>query len=309
MVKRAALLRQWCELFSARVFRLLPIDVASGVGARIAYFEASRSIKAKRPWINRLHRNFEYLEGIADFKTREQRIIQHAMHIGRVYAEYPVLHKIARNRLSVQGEEHLRDLAGPVIFVSAHTGQWELILEVMRRSHISTTVLYDPIPEKVFLKVAMEVRRHLSPEEQGNRFIPASASATRELVACLKTGDNLILFIDEEKDGLVWAPALGRNIPSAGNRMMAARLSEKFKVPIIPIHLTRKDGADFEAVVESPLVPVNGEYGAGTAADLAELLNETLERWLKDDYIHWYWLSRLKLEKKFPERFFKKRDC
>lgn len=296
-------LRYWCELILARVFSLLPIDMASGIGAKIARYEATRALKLQRKWVMRLHHNFEQLEGIKDSSSRVQRILQHAEHIGRLYAEYPVLHKIAANRFSVKGEEHLRNFSGPAIFVSAHTGQWELIFEVMRRSRISTALLYDPIPHKAFLKVAMGVRKHLCPEERGNRFIPASASAARELVGCLKAGENLLIFIDEEKSGLVWSPGLGRNIPFSGNRMMAARLSVKFQVPIIPIQLKRKVGANFEAVVEQPISPGNNGYESAT--ELAVRLDTILGKWLEEDYAGWYWLAKLNLEREFPDKYFK----
>ncbi|WP_290703001.1 lysophospholipid acyltransferase family protein [Amphritea sp.] len=303
MSKFVLFLRYWSELFLARVFSLLPIDVASGIGAAIARYEVTRALKLQRKWVMRLHHNFEQLEGIKDSNSRVQRILQHAEHLGRLYAEYPVLHKIANKRLTVKGEEYLQGLSGPAIFVSAHTGQWELILEVMRRSQVSTALLYDPIPNKVFLKVAMEVRKHLCPEAKGNKFIPASASAARELVGCLKAGENLVIFIDEDKGGLVWSPALGRKIPFAGNRMMAARLAVKFQVPIVPIHLKRKGGAQFEAVVEQPICPGNDEYESAT--ELAVRLNTILGKWLEEDYADWYWLARLNLEREFPDKYFK----
>lgn len=280
----------------ARLLRFLPVDVASEIGARIGRHRALKAIKLQRKWVARLHRNFERLEGIEDAQTRQQRILEHIEHIGRLYAEYPVLHKIARKRLSIHGAEHLHGLTGPAIFVSAHTGHWELIAEVLRRHRIPVADLYDPIPNKVRLQLAMEVRRRLCPEQTGNRFVPASSTAVRELVGWLKKGGNLVLFIDEEKDDFIWAPALGRELPFAGNRALAARLSVKYQVPIVPMHIQRRTGANFDAVIDHPLYPL--EY-ANSEQAMGEELNTSLESWLKDDYGHWYWLAQLELDKSF----------
>ncbi|MEM5537904.1 hypothetical protein WNY58_16075 [Neptuniibacter pectenicola] len=296
MAKQTLGLDPLIELLMARVLKFLPVDMASGIGAWTGRRRALKAIKLKRKWVARLHRNFERLEGITDPKARQRRILEHIEHIGRLYAEYPVLHKIASERLSIHGAEHLHGLTGPAIFVSAHTGHWELIAEVLRRHRIPVADLYDPIPNKVRLQLAMEVRRHFCPEEAGNRFIPASPSAVRELVGWLKNGGNLVLFIDEEKDGLVWSPALGRELPFAGNRALAARLAAKYRVPLIPLHIQRKTGANFEAVIDRPLY---SQRFANSEQALGEALNYSLEGWLKEDYGHWYWLAQLELDKSF----------
>lgn len=296
MTKQTLTLDQRLELIMARILRFLPVDMASGIGAWIGRRRALKAIKLQRKWVARLHRNFERLEGITDPQSRQRRIVQHIEHIGRLYAEYPVLHKIANERLSVLGSKYTRKLAGPVIFVSAHTGHWELVLEMLRREQVSVAALYDPIPDQVRLKLAMEARLQLGPVAEGNKFIPASASAMREMVSWIKDDGNLVVFIDEEKDGQVWAPALGRKLPFAGNRALVARLATRFQLPVIPVHIQRTTGANFEAVIDQPLHPQ--AYGNSEQA-LALELNECLEGWLKEDYGHWYWLAQLELDKPF----------
>lgn len=66
-------------------------------------------------------------------------------------------------------------------------------------------------------------------------------------------------------------------------------------------------GAEFEAVVEAPLVSVENEYGEGTTAELAMYSNTIIERWLDKGYAHWHGLSLLNLEREFSDRFFKAR--
>ncbi|MBN0986985.1 lysophospholipid acyltransferase family protein [Amphritea pacifica] len=300
MADKGFSLQQKAELFLARLLRFMPIDVASAIGAWLGRRSARKAIRLKRKWVARLHQNFERLEGITDPQAREARIIEHIEHIGRVYAEYPVLHKIAAERLTVRGSEHLSNINGPIICVSAHTGHWELMAEVMRRHDIMGAVLYDPIPDKARLQQALKIRRYFCPEDTGNRHIPASPTAARELLNWLKSGRGLLLYIDEEKDGLVWSPALGRQLPFSGNRVMAAKLAVKHDVPLIPIHIQRKTGAHYEAVIEAPIVVGDTSSRLRATEDVAAQLNDVLERWVQEDLGHWYWLAQLNLDKPFP---------
>ncbi|WP_299201273.1 hypothetical protein [uncultured Amphritea sp.] len=293
-------IKQKSEVLLARLLRFLPIDAASAIGGWLGRRSARKAIRLKRKWVARLHHNFEQLEGIDNSEKRESRIIEHAEHIGRVYAEYPVLHKIAAERLTVSGSEYLANIEGPVIYVSAHTGHWELMAEVLRRHGIIAAVLYDPIPDKARLQQALNIRKYLCPEDAGNRYIPASPTAARELLNWLKSGRGLLLYIDEEKDGFVWSPALGRELPLKGNRVMAAKLAVKYNVPLIPIHIQRKTAANYEAIIEAPIVAAESSSRTAATEDVAEQLNDTLERWLKEDYSHWYWLAQLNLDKPFP---------
>ncbi|MBU2964874.1 hypothetical protein Q4508_15495 [Amphritea sp. 2_MG-2023] len=302
MSKQKFSIRQHSELFMVAVFRLLPIDMVSSIGAWLGRRRVQRAIRLKRKWVERLHRNFECLEGLTEHRLREQRIIQHVEHLGRVYSEYAVLHKIALRRFNVEGGERISGIDGPVIYVCIHTGHWELIGEVIRRFGGNVVALYDPIPDKARLKVAMDVRKNFRPENAGTRYVPASPRAARDMMNYLKQGESLSIFIDEEKDGLVWAPALGRKIPLAGNRMLAARLAVKQGLPVIPIHIQRKEGANFEATIEPPILPDGRLDKKLAAAELAKQLNDISERWVKEDISHWYWLAQLNLDKPFPKK-------
>lgn len=294
--------KQRSELLLARLLRFMPIDVASAIGAWLGRRSAYKAIRLKRKWVGRLHNNFEKLEGLTDPVAREARIVEHIEHIGRVYGEYPVLHKIAAERLTVRGSEHLANIDGPIICVSAHTGHWELMAEVMRRHGIMGAVLYDPIPNKARLQQALKIRKYFCPEDTGNRHIPASPTAARELLSWLKSGRGLLLYIDEEKDGFVWSPALGRELPFQGNRVMAAKLAVKHNVPLIPIHIQRKDGANYEAIIEPPIVAADSSSRIAATEDVALQLNGILEQWVKEDISHWYWLAQLNLDKPFPKK-------
>nr|WP_320136768.1 lysophospholipid acyltransferase family protein [uncultured Amphritea sp.] len=301
MAKQKLSVRQHLELLMVRVFSFLPIDVVSNTGAWLGCRSARRAIRLKRKWIVRLHRNFERLEGLTDHKLREQRILQYAEHLGRVYAEYSVLDKIGQSRLIIRGEQNLMDIDGPVIYASAHTGHWELMGEVVSRQNNSSAALYDPIPDKARLQVALNVRKNFCPESDGHCYVPASNKAAREMVRYLQQGKNLLIFIDEEKAGYVWSPALGRDLPFLGNRVMAAKLAVKHRVPIVPIHIQRMEGANFEAVIEPPIIPDESLGRRVAAVDVANRLNSVLEQWVKEDISHWYWLDQLNLDKSFPK--------
>ncbi len=111
-----------------RLFRLLPLDAASGLGGWLGRVVGPRLGVSKRAAIN-LRRA---LPGLGE---AEMRRIMRGMwdNLGRVIAEYPHLAEIEiykkGGRVELVGEEHVEPLLAsgrPVIFISAHFGNWEI---------------------------------------------------------------------------------------------------------------------------------------------------------------------------------------
>ncbi|MGB0467135.1 MAG: lysophospholipid acyltransferase family protein [Pontibacterium sp.] len=302
MGSRRPSIEEYSELVIARIIRYLPIIWVSAIGAFLGRSRAREAIKLKRKWIDRLHRNFEQLEGITEHSQREVRIMDHMEHMGRLHTEYTVLHRMAAaGRLHTRGHEHLAALKKPVIFISAHTGHWELLAEILQQHKVSTAFLYEAVDNPIRLKLAMEARTTICPIEKGYHFIPASNLAAREMVAWITDGGNLLIFIDEYKDNQVWCPPLGRKLPFSGNRAMVSRLAIKHQMDVIPLHVQRTKGAFFEASIEAPVSPP--EKGAGVEARIrfADQLSDFTERWIREDISHWYWLAQLELSRPFPD--------
>jgi hypothetical protein len=84
-------------------------------------------------------------------------------------------------------------------------------------------------------------------------LIAASPQALRQLCKALAAGRNLLLYVNEVKDGFVWAPSLGRRIPERGNRWLAARLAVRYRVDLLPVSVERIGPARFRILISPKL--------------------------------------------------------
>ncbi len=275
--------RQWLEYGLIRSLGLLPAPLTSAIGALLGRRHARRGIAARRLWVERLHRNLAHYQGLHDPAERERRIIEHLARAGRVHAEFLVHQKLLRSgRLQIEGAEILAGIDRQVIVVCAHLANWELIGHIMARLGRPVCDIYLPPSNPVEHRIATEARlRWPIPTE----LVPAGPRTLQQVMRALARGDNLLLFIDEEKDGYVHAPRLGRDVPWSGNRWFAARLASKYGLDLLPVHFESRGPARYQAIIEPP-IPATGQ----TPDTLATHLETHLDRWVRAGLEEWYWL-------------------
>lgn len=279
------------------VLRVLPVDWTSAIGAHLGRRAGRRAIKEARSWVKRLHKNLECLFGIKDVGEREAFILEYASHKGRVFAEFSILQRIAREgRIEVIGGDNLRNTSKPVIFATCHLGNWELIGHVLTGLPNRSCVLYAPQENPVRRHLVSKARRGWSPDGE---FVAATPGAVFQLNRALAAGSNLLVLVDEIKDGHVMAPSLGRTTPYSGNRWLAARLALRHQVDIIPIYVVRVGNTHFRVIIEPKLQHGSGD-DKSSARDLADQLDQRLEEWIRARPEQWFLLHYLDLDKKFP---------
>jgi len=287
------------EMLLAKVLAHLPISWTSHIGAILGRSRARKAIAAKRKWVARLHDNFLALEGVSDASVREQKIIQHMEHIGRLYAEYTVLHRMAgEGRFSIEGAHYLTQDDRAKLFVCAHTAHWELVAEVLKQHKIPVADLYDPLDGGARVQLALQTRKRICPESEGFLYIPSSKSAPKEIVGWLKTGGNFLIFGDEEVDSKIYAPAFDREVPRAGNLTKAVKLASRFNMQLVPLHIKREGNARYKAIIETPIEPPSATAPIAEHRPTVIELDRQIERWVREDICHWYWLATLDLKRK-----------
>lgn len=282
------------DILLARLFMVLPLNWVARIGTFLGERHARRGIRANRKWVQRMHHHFERLWGVQDAAERERFIIEHQGRMGRVLAQIPVLHRLVRaNRLTLCGREHLVQLKGPVLIVTAHLSQWELIGRVAELIGGQMCDIYLPqsgAREQITQKVRMGWRLA---EGKPGKLIPVGPHTMREVAREVDAGSHLILFIDEEADGEVRAPRLGREPLYAGNRWFAARLAIKHQMTVLPVHFETTEQGDYRAVIEPPLpLPSEGSPAERTRL-FADTLDKKLEQWVMQAPHDWYWLPLL----------------
>ncbi|OYY54923.1 MAG: hypothetical protein B7Y53_05030 [Halothiobacillus sp. 28-55-5] len=286
------------ELMLARLFCYLPIPWVSSIGGGLGARQGRKAIRANRLWVRRMHKSYATLMGITDQTGRERRIIEHTRHVGQVYAEIPVLHRLVReNRLEIIGLDYLEHLTKPVILVSAHTAHWELIGRVTELVGGRFCDIYLPLNNSVHAQLAHEMRSRWQFEGgMSGDLIPASPSAMRQITKAVAQGSNVVLFIDEEKNGTVQSPQFGRGTGHRGNLWFATRLAVRYGLDILPVHIEPNGLGCYRAIIE-PKLSSSGEGDAHTkACVLADKLDHQLTSWIRQNLDHWYWLPLLDIE-------------
>lgn len=280
---------EYLELGLSVLMRHLPVTWVSAIGAWFGARYGRRGIAAGRKWVKRLHGNIERFGGVADPAERERRIVDYTRRVGSIYAEFTVLQRLVEEgRVEVVGVEHLQGLSRPAILASAHLANWELVGHVLTLLEGAGSVLYDPPANPIRHRLAVEARLAWRRGRDGE-LVPASPGAMRHLTRAIAQGRNLLMYVDEERDGYIRAPSLGREIPYAGNRWLTARLAARYQADVVPVHVEHLGQARYRVVIEPKLIP--GEGDAETRArSLADQMERHLDTWIRAHPEHWYWL-------------------
>ncbi|MCA3356731.1 MAG: hypothetical protein ING02_01940 [Roseomonas sp.] len=276
------------ELFESLmvpILRRLPITWASSLGGTIGAMRGRSALKDSSLWVQRLRRNIAQFSGITDPAELDRRVVAFTRRIGQHYAEYANLQRLfSSGRVEILGAEHLKTAGRPFILVGNHIANWEYVCALAH--HYSDWVaLYLPLGG-FREKLVLEARQSWP----GLEFIPASPSAARQLDRRLENGKGLLIYIDEEKEGYVWGPNLGRDLPYAGNRWLAARLAVRHGVNIVPVFVEYLGLAKYRVVVQAVLDRPESLTGDALARHLADQIDARSQAWVRPRIENWYWL-------------------
>jgi KDO2-lipid IV(A) lauroyltransferase len=215
-------------------------------------------------------------------------------NLGRVAAEYPHLHRIrvfpsgvfrqSSGRVATAGLDHLDRAAAAgrkVIIFGGHLGNWEIAALAAGQYGIDVAQIYraanNPLVDRM-------IARFRGP---GSEFIPKGAIASRRALAALRRGAHLTLLVDQKLNDGIPVAFFGREAMTAP---ALAVLALHFDCAVLPARVERLGGARFRLTIHPPLaLPRTGNRTADVAA-LMGVVNQTLERWIREHPEQWFWL-------------------
>jgi KDO2-lipid IV(A) lauroyltransferase len=166
----------------------------------------------------------------------------------------------------------------PVIFVSGHFANFELMSMEITKKKISLATIYRPL-NNFFLNFFMEyIREKYVCQNQ----IKKGINGVREAIKFIKTKHSIALMIDQrvsegEKIDFFNKPAFTTTLP--------AQLSIKFNLEIIPVFIKRDDNDKFHINFYEGINPKN----FNNKLDLTKKLNEVLEKMIIKNPNQWIW--------------------
>ena len=204
---------------------------------------------------------------------------------GKIFAEYCFMKKFRTNKsekfLEIKGQEILDKIKfskDPVIFISGHFDNFELMAMHIEKSGVDLAAIYRPLNNN-FLNPLMEnIRKKYICSKQ----IKKGISGTKEILKHFKSSTSIALMIDQRvsqgiKSLFFKNEALTTTIP--------AQFVKKFNCKIVPIYIERKKNNNFVLEIMKPL-SFNDSH---SIEDITYNLNQLLEKMILKNPSQWIW--------------------
>ena len=262
------------------IFKVLGLRFASYISGKIVsfigpFFRSKDLIKSN------------ILKALPNLNKSEIKKISKMMwyNYGRILAEYMFIKEFrnskTKNNIEIIGQEKLdiiRDNNEPVIFISGHFNNFELMAMHLEKSGINLAAIYRPLNNK-FLNFIMErIRKKYICKNQ----IKKGISGTKQLLSFFKKKTSIALMIDQRvsqgiKSKFFHHDAFTTTIP--------AQFVKKYKCKIVPIYIERTQGVNFKLTIHDPL-----KYSDNQSVESITLnLNILLEKMILKNPEQWIW--------------------
>ena len=202
---------------------------------------------------------------------------------GKTFIEYIFLKKIKKQEhsIEIEDEANLSDIIKkkhPVIFVSGHFANFELMSMTIVNKNIKLATIYRPL-NNIFLNPFMEfLRRKYVCKNQ----IKKGINGVRKAIEYIKQDYSIALMIDQRVSE-------GKNInffgKSALTTTLPAQLAEKFNLKIIPVFIERTNNNKFKIKFFKHIDPKDYK----SKLDISSKLNEILESMISKNPNQWIW--------------------
>tara|TARA_B100000886_G_scaffold24074_1_gene15437 strand:+ start:2047 stop:2904 length:858 start_codon:yes stop_codon:yes gene_type:complete len=166
----------------------------------------------------------------------------------------------------------------PVIFVSGHFSNFELMSMEITKRKVKLATIYRPL-NNFFLNPLME---HIRKKYVCKNQIKKGISGVKKSIEYIKAGYSIALMIDQrvsegERLNFFNQPALTTTLP--------AQLALKFGLPIIPVFIERKKNGTYKIEFYDEIISANFK----NKIDLTQKLNVILEKMIKKNPNEWIW--------------------
>ena len=262
------------------IFKIIGFKFASNISSKIVsligpFFRSKKLIE------NNIRK------AIPNLDSKELKKIVNNMwgNYGRILSEYVFIKNFreskSKNIIQVEGQEILDQIKKdkePVIFISGHFNNFELMAMHIEKSGINLAAIYRPLNNK-FLNFVMEkIRESYICKKQ----IKKGISGTKQLLSFFKNGTSIALMIDQRVSQGIRSNFFKHE---AYTTTIPAQFVKKFKCKVVPIYIQRIKDVNFKISVSKPLEYSEDESIASITLDL----NNLLEKMILKNPEQWIW--------------------
>ena len=207
-----------------------------------------------------------------------------------IFVEYIFLYKYRLNKfknfqVNINGKNILSKIAKsnkPVIFVSGHFANFELMAMELEKNHINVAAIYRPL-NNIFLNPFMVYlrKKHICKNQ-----VIKGKTGTRETIEFMKKNFSIALMVDQrlgesERINFFKKPAHTTTLP--------AQLALRFECDIVPIYLERKKDNTFELEILEPIKLNKTDNVSSDKEILTKRINEVIEKMILRNPGQWIW--------------------
>jgi KDO2-lipid IV(A) lauroyltransferase len=266
------------------LFRLIPVDMAS---AAMGFFWRKLA-----PLNSRHKRALRHLElALPETSEKQRQEIVKGMwdNLGRVAAEtFHIADLMKQNdRFQAYPDERTQrilDENKACIWVSMHSGNWELCVQPPVRYGQKVTGVYQALKNPITDEILRDMRRELY---RGGLFSKGHQTA-RKLISTLRQGESVGIMADLREARGIKVPFFG--LPAYATPIPAS-LARTCGVPIVVGRVVRTKGVHFRIEGRCIDVPVTDDRKADIEAATTEI-HRIFEEWIRENPEQWMWIHR-----------------
>ena len=204
---------------------------------------------------------------------------------GRILAEYVFIKDFRgpkfKDNIEIKGQkilEKIKDDNEPVIFISGHFDNFELMAMHIEKSGVNLATIYRPLNNK-FLNFIMEKirKKHICKNQ-----IKKGVSGTKQLLSFFKNKTSIAIMIDQRVSQGIKSNFFNHK---AYTTTIPAQFVKKFKCKVVPIYIERIESIKFKLTIHEPLIYSKDE----TIESITSDLNSLLEKLILKNPDQWIW--------------------
>ncbi len=222
---------------------------------------------------------------LPDANSLEKKLIINKMwsNYGKTFIEYIHLNffKKNSNHITIKNKKVLTEILRknkPVIFISGHFANYELMSMELTKANIKLATIYRPL-NNIFLNFFMEyLRKNFVCKNQ----IKKGLNGVKEALEHMKKGNSIALMVDQRVSE---GSRINFFNSSAYTTTLPAQLASRFNCEIIPIYISRTQEDRFEMEILDP-VKIS-ESAEDDKKLVTKKINEVIERLILRDPSQW----------------------
>ena len=204
---------------------------------------------------------------------------------GRIFAEYIFIkdfrHGKFDSKIKIEGQkilDNIKKINKPVIFISGHFSNFELMAMHIERSGIKLSAIYRPLNNIFLNKIMEKIRIKYICKKQ----IKKGIGGIKNLIRLKKDDYSTALMIDQRVTQGIKSNFFNQ---IASTTTIPAQLIKKFNIPVVPIFIERINGINFKITINQPLkFPKDA-----SVKSITDELNHVLEKMIIYKPEQWIW--------------------